>query len=682
MTASLLAANLTAHWIQAGLVSIVALLALVVLRVKEPRLKLAVLQAVLAVTLFLPGVEPWRTTETVPNVTSPVVITATSTESPSVASVQASSQPSIDRTRLRTRLLLITIAIGIIARLVWIAFGLFYVRRLLGRSRPIDAPDVARPLEAQLGIAGRYVELSTEVGPSTLGIVRPTIALPAGFAALAPGFQRAIICHELVHVKRRDTLVSLAEELLAAVFWFHPLIWLVRHQIHVAREQAVDASVLRLVGDRSEYVRCLVEMSGHDLMPHLSRSGAAMIRTRELQARVNAIFQEVRMSRLRRTMVSIAIVAMMAATSWTAAVYVPLHAMGATSGSRRRPPFVQEPTGALASIAAPKAVTMSRVTARAAQASPRVEAPRKQINGSYAEYPADALEKGISGTVTVNIAINPAGDVSTAGVIDGPQELRASAFKAAMGLKYTPAPSTTATTVYVEYRLDSQSWGIRIADRQSAAGTLAATGRLPVAAEQEPPGVYRVGRDIRAPHKVKDSPPIYPAEALDAKVQGMVLLDVTVDVTGRVTDERVLRSIPLLDHAALDAVKQWEYEPALFNGQPVPVAIVVTVNFTMRNAPRDTIGLNITTPDGQHPALEVVANGGIGTISIPEKFGFAASVDPATSPTAIRVLVFEFHEGDNAPHLLGTVEVTVGGGTVYSTTTPSFGIEAVRREER
>src|SRR5580700_663326 len=117
MTASLLAANLTAHWIQAGLVSIVALLALVVLRVKEPRLKLAVLQAVLAVTLFLPGVEPWRTTETVPNVTSPVVITATSTESPSVASVQASSQPSIDRTRLRTRLLLITIAIGIIARL-------------------------------------------------------------------------------------------------------------------------------------------------------------------------------------------------------------------------------------------------------------------------------------------------------------------------------------------------------------------------------------------------------------------------------------------------------------------------------------------------------------------------------------------------------------------------------------
>jgi hypothetical protein len=60
MTASLIAANLTAHWIQAGLVSLAALVALFVFRVKEPRLKLAVLQGVLALTLLLPCLEPWR----------------------------------------------------------------------------------------------------------------------------------------------------------------------------------------------------------------------------------------------------------------------------------------------------------------------------------------------------------------------------------------------------------------------------------------------------------------------------------------------------------------------------------------------------------------------------------------------------------------------------------------------
>jgi TonB family protein len=217
-------------------------------------------------------------------------------------------------------------------------------------------------------------------------------------------------------------------------------------------------------------------------------------------------------------------------------------------------------------------------------------------------------------------------------------------------------------------------------------------GRPPAASEQEPSGAYRVGGDIHPPRKVKDVPPVYPAEALNAKVQGVVLLEATVDATGTVSDAKVLRSIPLLDQAALDAVKQWEYEPTLLNGQPVPVVLTVTVNFTLRNAPREAIGLTIATPDGQHPALDVVANGGIGTITIAArsvngsagddtlKFGFAASVDPATSSTAIQVAVFQFPQGSNAPRLLGTVEVTVGGGLVYSPTTPSFGIEAVRWE--
>jgi periplasmic protein TonB len=58
-----------------------------------------------------------------------------------------------------------------------------------------------------------------------------------------------------------------------------------------------------------------------------------------------------------------------------------------------------------------------------------------------------------------------------------------------------------------------------------------------------------------------------------------VILEITIGPDGRVSDAKVLRSIPLLDAAALDAVRKWRYEPTLLNGAPVPVIMTVTVNF-------------------------------------------------------------------------------------------------------
>jgi protein TonB len=64
-------------------------------------------------------------------------------------------------------------------------------------------------------------------------------------------------------------------------------------------------------------------------------------------------------------------------------------------------------------------------------------------------------------------------------------------------------------------------------------------------------------------------------------VQGVVTLEATIGPDGRVQDARVLRSIPLLDQAALDAVKQWEFTPTLVDGKTVPVISAVTVNFSL-----------------------------------------------------------------------------------------------------
>ncbi len=57
-----------------------------------------------------------------------------------------------------------------------------------------------------------------------------------------------------------------------------------------------------------------------------------------------------------------------------------------------------------------------------------------------------------------------------------------------------------------------------------------------------------------------------------------MILEALIGVDGRVADAKVLRSVPLLDQAALDAVRQWEYTPTLLNGAPVPVVMTVTVH--------------------------------------------------------------------------------------------------------
>jgi TonB family protein len=92
----------------------------------------------------------------------------------------------------------------------------------------------------------------------------------------------------------------------------------------------------------------------------------------------------------------------------------------------------------------------------------------------------------------------------------------------------------------------------------------------------------RVGGNIRVPTKVKDVRPLYPPAAQSAGIQGVVIIEATIDVDGRVGDAKVLRSIAELDQAALEAVRQWEFTPTELNGVLVPVIMTVTVNFSLQ----------------------------------------------------------------------------------------------------
>jgi protein TonB len=98
----------------------------------------------------------------------------------------------------------------------------------------------------------------------------------------------------------------------------------------------------------------------------------------------------------------------------------------------------------------------------------------------------------------------------------------------------------------------------------------------------EPKAPIRLHSGMKAPVKTTDVAPVYPVIAKQTHVQGVVILEAVLNAQGGVESVRVLRSIPLLDQAAVDAVQRWRFTPALLNGQAVPVVMTVTVNFTLQ----------------------------------------------------------------------------------------------------
>ena len=102
--------------------------------------------------------------------------------------------------------------------------------------------------------------------------------------------------------------------------------------------------------------------------------------------------------------------------------------------------------------------------------------------------------------------------------------------------------------------------------------------------EPDPDGVYRVGGSLTPP--IRLDVPQYPPDASAAGIKGNVVAEVVIDPGGRVTDARVVQSIPLLDDAALAAVRNWQFAPTVVNGQPVPVRMNVTVNFSLAERSR------------------------------------------------------------------------------------------------
>lgn len=99
--------------------------------------------------------------------------------------------------------------------------------------------------------------------------------------------------------------------------------------------------------------------------------------------------------------------------------------------------------------------------------------------------------------------------------------------------------------------------------------------------EPLPQKPVRVGGDIRPPQQLKYVPPMYPQVAQQSRLGGRVCIDAIIDPNGRVVEMKVLQGHPVLANQAINAVRQWVYEPTYLNGQPIPIAFVIKVNFRL-----------------------------------------------------------------------------------------------------
>ena len=157
--------------------------------------------------------------------------------------------------------------VGCAAALASLAVGRLRFGRLVRLAQPVHDPLWLRRMEMireRLDVRGDvrlYLSARADT-PMTGGLWRPAILLPASAATWSPGRRRAVLTHELVHVRRRDALRQLMVRTTLALYWFHPFAWVASRLAASAREEACDEEVLALGARPSEYARHLLSVAG------------------------------------------------------------------------------------------------------------------------------------------------------------------------------------------------------------------------------------------------------------------------------------------------------------------------------------------------------------------------------------------------------------------------------------
>ena len=176
----------------------------------------------------------------------------------------------------------------------WLAFGAMSVARIIRRSRPLESPDWMNPLwevadRLELDKAPRLVRSEDAKMPFACGLLRPTIVLPAECDSWTLDRRRAVLLHELAHVRRKDLVGHTVGRFACALYWFHPLVWTAAKRLRSESERACDDLALNCGARASDYAEHLLDIvTGvrHHATPAVA---LAMARRKEFEGRMLAI---------------------------------------------------------------------------------------------------------------------------------------------------------------------------------------------------------------------------------------------------------------------------------------------------------------------------------------------------------------------------------------------------------
>jgi TonB family protein len=324
----------------------------------------------------------------------------------------------------------------------------------------------------------------------------------------------------LIHIARRDWLCTVFEEIVRAVLWFHPAIWWLICEIHLTREQVVDRAVVAATGASSRYIDALLSFANR--RPPLGVAAASFLRRRQLKRRVIAIVKEIdhpmpRQSRIRLVSTLGVAASLLSGAAWYATGAFPLEAQTPAA----EPPSVFRIT--IPAWAASKAQIIGLPLHAGERATPaRLDEFRAAIRALDPSLNVRVFDFGGN-----YVMLNVTPPHSNQGV---------------QSSKPDGLGGTSVTTAFVFYEATAREQAARLISKVD---------------------------------------PIYPHDALTARVSGRVRLDAMVDGEGRVYSLTLKTGNPLLVDAAVDAVRQWRYRPYMDKGQAQDVGTEIDIDFKL-----------------------------------------------------------------------------------------------------
>jgi TonB family protein len=497
-------------------------------------------------------------------------------------------------------------SLGVVAALARVGAGLVTVRWIARGAWPLADSACAAAVadvSARLGLRRpvRLLVSDRATVPMTWGWRRPVVLMPAAARSWDEARTRIVIAHELTHVVRQDAVTQGLARAMCALQWFNPLAWVAAQHLRVERERACDDSVLLLGTRASEYAAELLDIARTQrrvAWPPLA--GVAMARPSHLEGRLLAVLDRNRRRGAvtpRAACVAVAVIAMVALP--VAAVHP--HAARAANAQ------TVEAVAAPAAAAATPAPAVTAPVAPAAQSStpatrpqrPAAQAPSRAADTRAAESLAHALQYDEDVKVRRQAAASlgnlPAGVASAAFdalvnaiLQDKDPDVRRLSVLAIGHIAGTRAVDALDTA------LRDEDPRVRLAAALALGQVKIAPPRLedsPVqAAEGEATGdPFRAGafkpdgKTVSVPRPIRQVKPLYTREAMRAKIEGTVVVEAIVLPDGSVGDVRVVTSLdPDLDQAAIDCTRQWQFIPAMREGQPVRTFVSIELLFTLR----------------------------------------------------------------------------------------------------